>query len=78
MKFIVSQKMVGIVIDFFGRNVRFYDSKDGNVECTVTVNKESMSRWAVQMAGAVKVVSPPELVEDIRGTIRKMAEVYEA
>lgn len=78
VKFIVSQKMVGIVIDFFGRNVRFYDSKDGNVECTVTVNKESMSRWAVQMAGAVKVVSPPELVEDIRGTIRKMAEVYEA
>ena len=48
------------------------------MDCTVTVNNESMSRWAVQMAGAVKVVSPPELVEDIRGTIRKMAEVYEA
>ena len=32
------------------------------------VNREAMRRWAIQMAGTVKVVSPPELVEEIRET----------
>ncbi len=77
-KFIISKNFVSVVIDFFGRNARFYDMRNGNIECTVTVNRESMSRWTIQMAGAVKVISPPELVEDIQVTIRKMAELYEA
>ena len=66
------------MIDFIGKHVKYYDPGDGTVECTLIVNREAMRRWAIQMAGTVKVVSPPELVEDIRGTIRKMAEVYEA
>jgi len=41
------------------------------------VNREAMRRWAIQMAGTVKVVSPPELVEEIRETIRKMAAEYQ-
>ena len=41
------------------------------------VNREAMRRWAIQMAGTVKVVSPPELVEEIRETIRKMTAEYQ-
>ena len=40
------------------------------------VNREAMRRWAIQMAGTVKVVSPPELVEDIREDIRKSMKNY--
>ena len=64
------------MIDFFGKHVQFYDTGDGTVECTLLVNREAMRRWAIQMAGTVKVISPPELVEDIREAIRKMAADY--
>ena len=72
----ISKKSVSVVIDFFGKHVQFYDTGDGTVECTLLVNREAMRRWAIQMAGTVKVISPPELVEDIREAIRKMAADY--
>ena len=77
VKFTVPKKSVSVVIDFFGKHVKFYDPGDGTVECTLIVNREAMRRWAIQMAGTVKVVSPPELVEEIRETIRKMAAEYQ-
>ena len=72
----ISKKSVSVVIDFFGKHVQFYDTGDGTVECTLLVNREAMRRWAIQMAGTVKVISPPELVEDIREAIRKMTADY--
>ena len=51
---------------------------------TDAVTNKKLSRLAeltdaqmIQMAGTVKVVSPPELVEEIRETIRKMAAEYQ-
>ena len=64
------------MIDFIGKHVKYYDPGDGTVE-TLIVNREAMRRWAIQMAGTVKVVSPPELMEEIRETIRKMAAEYQ-
>ena len=40
------------------------------------VSREAMKRWAVQFGSTVRVVSPPELVEDIREEIRKSAANY--
>lgn len=65
------------VIDFFGKHVRFSDRQDGIVSCRISVSREAMKRWAVQFAGIAKVVSPPELVDEIRAEIRKAAEKYE-
>ena len=78
VKFIVSKSFVGVVIDFFGKNVKFIPKEDEKVECTLTVNRESMRKWVIQMEGQVEVISPPELVEDIRLKIREMAEKYKA
>ena len=73
----ILKKSVSVVIDFIGKHVKYYDPGDGTVECTLIVNREAMRRWAIQMAGTVKVVSPPELMEEIRETIRKMAAEYQ-
>ena len=77
VKFVILKKSVSVVIDFIGKHVKYYDPGDGTVECTLIVNREAMRRWAIQMAGTVKVVSPPELMEEIRETIRKMAAEYQ-
>ena len=47
-------------------------SISGNIE----VSREALRHWAGQFADIVKVVSPPELVEEIRQDIRKAAENY--
>ena len=77
MEFLIPKGSVSLVIDFFGKHVRFTDQTDGTVSCRIRVSREAMKRWAVQFAGIAKVVSPPELVEEIREEIRKAAEQYD-
>jgi len=76
VEFVIPKSAVSIVIDFFGRHVSFAEKNDGTVSCRILVSREAMKRWAVQFAGTAKVVSPPELVEEIRAEIRKAAEQY--
>ena len=76
VEFIVPEKSVSLVIDFFGKHVHFFDRGDGTVSCSMKVSREAMKRWASQFAAIVRVVSPPELAEEIRGEIRKAAENY--
>ncbi len=77
VEFVIPKRAVSVVIDFFGKHVKFHEEEDGTVRCSLLVSRESMKKWAVQMAGTVRVVSPPELVDEIRGEIRKFAEQYE-
>ena len=76
VEFVIPKNAVSLVIDFFGKHVSFHEQEDGTVSCSLLVSRESMRRWAMQMAGRVRVVSPPELVEEIRDEIRKTAEMY--
>ena len=77
VEFVIPKGSVSLVIDFFGKHVRFTDRQDGTVSCRISVSREAMKRWAVQFAGVAKVVSPPELLDEIRAEIRKAAEKYE-
>ena len=77
VEFMIPKSSVSLVIDFFGNHVRFSDQQDGTVSCRISVSREAMKRWAVQFAGIARVISPPELVEEIREEIRKAAEKYE-
>ena len=76
VEFVIPKKAVSVVIDFFGKHVKFREMDNGDVSCSLLVSRESMRRWAVQMAGTVRVVSPPELVEEVRDEIRKFARQY--
>ena len=77
VEFLIPKNSVSLVIDFFGKQVSFTNQQEGMVSCRISVSREAMKRWAVQFAGVAKVVSPPELVEEIREEIRKAAEKYE-
>ena len=77
VEFIIPKSAVSLVIDFFGKHVHFTEQHDGNISCRLLVSGEAMKRWAAQFAGTVRVISPPELVEEIRSEIRKAAERYE-
>ena len=77
VEFIIPKSAVSLVIDFFGKHVSFAEREDGTVSCRLLVSKEAMKRWAVQFGSLVRVVSPPELVEEIREEIRKTVANYD-
>ncbi len=77
VEFIIPAGSVSLVIDFFGKHVSFCEQADGNISCRLKVSREAMKRWAAQYGSIARVVSPPELVEEIRAEIRKAAENYE-
>lgn len=76
VEFIIQKKDVGLVVDFFGKHVSFFDKGDGNVSCHMKVSREAMKKWALQFAKDVRVVAPESLVEEIREDIRKINGNY--
>ena len=77
VEFLVPERHVSLVIDFFGKHVSFFDSdQEGMVSCRLRVSRDAMKHWAVEHANIVKVVSPEGLVEEIRAEIRRAADLY--
>ena len=77
VEFIVPKKNVSLVIDFFGTHVSYFPRPDGTYSCRLQTSREAMKHWAAQFAAIVRVVSPPELVEEVREEIRKFARQYD-
>ncbi|MBR6503948.1 MAG: WYL domain-containing protein, partial [Firmicutes bacterium] len=77
VEFEIPRSAVSLVIDFFGKHVSFFEQPDGKVSCNLMVSREAMRHWAAQFASVVRVVSPPELAEEIREEIRKAAKNYD-
>ena len=76
VEFIIQKSAVSLVIDFFGKYVRFHEQEDGTVSCRLLVSTEAMKHWAVEYAGMVRVISPESLVEEIREELRKANRLY--
>lgn len=76
VEFIIQKKDVGLVIDFFGKHVSFFDKGDGTISCNLVTSREAMRKWALQFAKDIRVVSPESLVVEIREDIRKINENY--
>lgn len=77
VEFTVPEKHVSLVVDFFGKQVSFFNKGDGTVSCNVVASREAMKHWAAQFSTIVRVVSPESLVEEIREEIRKAADNYD-
>ena len=75
-EFVIPESAVSLVIDFFGKHVSFHKRKDGTVDCRMKISRMAMKHWAVEHANIAKVVSPEDLVEEIREEIRKASANY--
>ena len=75
--FRMKKYIVNDVIDWFGRDIVFFDETDDEVSAKVTVNLNAMRRWAMQYALHVKVLTPSELANGVREDLKAAAEWYE-
>ena len=76
VEFVIPAGAVSLIIDFFGKHVSFHEQEDGTISCRLLVSVEAMKHWAVEHAGMVRVVSPENLVEEIREELRKANALY--
>lgn len=72
----IEKGMINAVVEWFGKDVDFYDETDSEITAKVTVNSEAIRYWALQYSLYVRIISPQELVEQMEEDIRKAAENY--
>ena len=68
--------LVGDIIDWFGKDIDFFDGTDEEVSVRVTVNENAMRLWALQYALHVKVLTPQKLCDSIKEDLQKAVENY--
>ncbi len=76
VKFIAKKYIVGEIIDWFGKDVKFSDETEDEVTAEVRVSAMAMKFWALQYAPHITVIEPQALREEIGNELRKAAERY--
>lgn len=65
------------VIDWFGKDIEFFDETDDELTAKVYVNLMAMRKWALQYALHARVLSPLALVEAIKQDLQEAIKNYE-
>lgn len=74
----IDKGAIGEFIDWFGTDrVEFSNQTEDEVTARVKVNREAMRKWALQYALHVTVLSPPDLVDDVKEDIALAMKNYE-
>ena len=72
----IDKFLVNDVVDWFGKDVSFYDETEDKVTASVIVNLKAMRYWAMQYANYVEVLKPAKLREQIKVDLRNAMGKY--
>ena len=73
----IDKFLVNDVIDWFGKDVSFYEPTEDEVTASVVVNLQAMRYWAMQYANHVEVLKPLKLIEQIKTDLKEAVKMYE-
>ena len=74
--FRIPNEMIGDVIDTFGENVDMTRAGENESIVRAEVNREAMIRFAKTFAPTVRVMSPADLVEDVKTALQEALKAY--
>lgn len=74
--FTMPRDMLDTVVDWFGTGVMIKEKEANLIEIRVKVNKLAMRYWALQYARYATVLSPEDLVQQVRGDLVEAAGRY--
>jgi len=78
VKLLIREDMMGILIDWFGKDFRVQkSSNEGMIEANVKCNETAMLYWALQYGPYVEVLEPQGLREKVKQAVKGMMEKYE-
>ena len=72
----IEKFLVNDVIDWFGKDVSFYDETEDDVTASVVVNLKAMRYWAMQYANHIEVLKPQKLRDQIKEDLVKAVGKY--
>lgn len=76
VKFRFKDFLINDVVDWFGDNVKMRQLENGDIEAESFINLNAMKVWAMQYGDYVTVISPEDVVNDIKNSIKGMSEKY--
>ena len=76
VKFRFKDFLINDVVDWFGDNVKMRQLENGEIEAESFINLNAMKVWAMQYGDYVTVISPEDVVNDIKNSIKGMSEKY--
>lgn len=76
VKFTFPRFLINDVVDWFGDNIRMKKLDEETVEAESVINVNAMKIWAMQYGDYVTVISPTEIVEEIKSSLKEMQNRY--
>lgn len=77
VKFRITKRMIGEVVELFGKNIAFSDEKDDGVTVTVYTDEMSAEQFAKTYIPDVVVLEPQKLADKVRNNIKDMLLKYQ-
>ena len=68
--------LINDIIDWFGKDIDFFDETEDEVSVKVFVNLKAMRLFALQYALHLRVLSPMSLVDEIKGDLKDAIRNY--
>ncbi len=77
VKMLVDNRLAGVIIDRFGKDVMMIPADEDHftVNVDVHVSKQFLG-WVFSLGEAVKIIGPDEVVEQMRGEVKRLVEQY--
>jgi len=76
VRFRAKKYLIKDVLDWFGRDVRFSNEQEDEVDVSVSVNPDAMFYWSMQYGEHIEVLEPLGLRERVKGAVMEMAGKY--
>jgi len=77
VRFRAKRYIVNDILDWFGKDVTFYDPSEDEVTVSVTVCQEAMFYWSMQYGEHIEVLEPASLRDRVGTAAKSIAEKYE-
>jgi len=76
VQFRAKRYIVGDILDWFGRDVKFFDSNEDEVTASVKVCKDAIFYWSLQYGEHIEVLEPAGLREMVGTAAKAISEKY--
>ena len=76
VEFLAADWVIDQVIDWFGKEIRITPADEKHYRVCVRSSPSAMEYWALQYVGAIEILSPAKLREEIGKTLSEAAEKY--
>ncbi len=74
--FRADKKIISAIIDWFGKDISFFDEDENEVTVSVYVNLDAMKYWIMQYSCYVKVLGPQSLVDTVKADMEEIYNKY--